>query len=222
MNVLDRREVGRQCRKVIRARSERWLTWPGGPSDFEEERIMRTSVFLKSLVLTCAVVVSGVAAATAGATPVAIGTWEPFFFGSTGSTAFGSPFTFTSSGAAVVTVTDAYCRGDRFTVSDGASTLGTTTPVTLDFACNQVVSDPDVALADPGYSSGRFVVGAGAHSVGIVAWPFNGGGTAFLRFDVFSAGMCKNAGWTTFQPAFKNQGDCVSFVATGGRNEPAG
>jgi hypothetical protein len=185
---------------------------------------MRTSPFLKSLVLTCAVVVSGVAAATAGATPVAIGTWEPFFFGSTGSTAFGSPFTFTSSGAAVVTVTDAYCRGDRFTVSDGASTLGTTTPVAVDLACDPVVSDPDVALADPGYSSGRFVVGAGAHSIGIVAStsPFGTGGTAFLRFDIFSAGMCKKGGWVAFQPAFKNQGDCVSFVATGGRNEPAG
>ena len=185
---------------------------------------MRTSVFLKSLVLTCAVVVSGVAAATAGATPVAIGTWEPFFFGSTGSTAFGSPFTFTSSGAAVVTVTDAYCRGDRFTVSDGASTLGTTSPVAVDLACNPIVSDPDVALADPGYSSGRFVVGAGEHSIGIVAStsPFGTGGTAFLRFDIFSPGMCKKGGWVAFQPAFKNQGDCVSFVATDGRNEPAG
>jgi hypothetical protein len=34
---------------------------------------------------------------------------------------------------------------------------------------------------------------------------------------------CKNGGWKTFtNPAFKNQGDCVSFVATGGRNQPAG
>lgn len=185
---------------------------------------MRTSVFLKSLVLTCAVVVSGVSVATAGATPIAIGTWEPFFFGSTGSTAFGSPFTFTSSGAAVVTVTDAYCRGDRFTVSEGTTTLGTTSPVAVDLACDPIVSDPDVALADPGYSSGRFVVGGGEHSIGIVAStsPFGTGGTAFLRFDIFSAAMCKKGGWMAFQPAFKNQGDCVSFVATGGRNEPAG
>jgi len=34
---------------------------------------------------------------------------------------------------------------------------------------------------------------------------------------------CKNGGWKNFtNPAFKNQGDCVSFVATGGRNKPAG
>jgi hypothetical protein len=186
--------------------------------------IMRTKVFVRSLVLACAIVFAGVAATTAGATPIAVGSWQPFFFGSTGSTATGSPFTFTSSGAAVVTVTDAFCRGDRFTVSDGATTLGTTTLVAVDLACNSVVADPDLALADQGYSSGRFVVGAGAHSVGIVAStsPFDGGGTAFLRFDVFNGGMCKKSGWMTFQPAFKNQGDCVSFVATGGRNEAAG
>jgi hypothetical protein len=32
---------------------------------------------------------------------------------------------------------------------------------------------------------------------------------------------CKNGGWQIFG-VFKNQGDCVSFVATGGRNPPAG
>ena len=33
--------------------------------------------------------------------------------------------------------------------------------------------------------------------------------------------QCKNGGWRNF-PGFKNQGDCVSFVATGGKNPPAG
>lgn len=38
---------------------------------------------------------------------------------------------------------------------------------------------------------------------------------------------CKNGGWSTFvnvitgQKIFKNQGDCVSFVATNGKNPPA-
>jgi hypothetical protein len=31
---------------------------------------------------------------------------------------------------------------------------------------------------------------------------------------------CKNGGWQNFNPSFKNQGDCVSFVATGGKNPP--
>ena len=38
-----------------------------------------------------------------------------------------------------------------------------------------------------------------------------------------TANDCKNGGWQTFvSPAFKNQGDCVSWVATNGRNAPNG
>lgn len=32
---------------------------------------------------------------------------------------------------------------------------------------------------------------------------------------------CKKGGWQDFDGVFKNQGDCVSFVATAGRNQPA-
>jgi hypothetical protein len=32
---------------------------------------------------------------------------------------------------------------------------------------------------------------------------------------------CKSGGWRNFG-VFRNQGDCVSFVATGGPNQPAG
>ena len=34
-----------------------------------------------------------------------------------------------------------------------------------------------------------------------------------------SKDQCKNGGWKTFG-VFKNQGDCVSFVATKGKNQP--
>jgi hypothetical protein len=37
-----------------------------------------------------------------------------------------------------------------------------------------------------------------------------------------STEQCKNGGWQTFGAAFKNQGHCVSFVATGGKNPPSG
>ena len=36
-----------------------------------------------------------------------------------------------------------------------------------------------------------------------------------------SKDQCKQGGWTTFG-VFKNQGDCVSYVATGGENPPSG
>jgi hypothetical protein len=34
--------------------------------------------------------------------------------------------------------------------------------------------------------------------------------------------QCKGDGWRNYGTTFSNQGDCVSFVATGGKNEPAG
>jgi Flp pilus assembly pilin Flp len=40
-----------------------------------------------------------------------------------------------------------------------------------------------------------------------------------------SADDCKNDGWKTFYTSagsFKNQGDCVSWLATDGKNAPAG
>jgi hypothetical protein len=36
-----------------------------------------------------------------------------------------------------------------------------------------------------------------------------------------SKDQCQNGGWRSY-PGFKNQGDCLSFVATGGKNPPAG
>ena len=36
-----------------------------------------------------------------------------------------------------------------------------------------------------------------------------------------SKAQCTQGGWKNF-PQFKNQGDCMSFVATGGKNPPSG
>ena len=36
-----------------------------------------------------------------------------------------------------------------------------------------------------------------------------------------STEQCKHGGWRSF-PGFKNQGSCVSFVATGGMSSPPG
>jgi hypothetical protein len=37
-----------------------------------------------------------------------------------------------------------------------------------------------------------------------------------------SRDQCMNGGWRSFGSTFKNQGDCVSFVATHGKNPPSG
>ena len=63
--------------------------------------------------------------------------------------------------------------------------------------------------------------------------PSSAFGDAFAIDDVrFNADVvpvtaddCKKGGWKLFHidgMTFKNQGDCVSFVATGGKNPPAG
>jgi hypothetical protein len=48
-------------------------------------------------------------------------------------------------------------------------------------------------------------------------------GTATVTFVAFPTDQdqCKQGGWQTFG-VFKNQGDCVSFVGTGGKNPPKG
>jgi hypothetical protein len=37
-----------------------------------------------------------------------------------------------------------------------------------------------------------------------------------------STDQCKHGGWKSFGSMFMNQGDCVSYVATGGKNPPSG
>lgn len=48
-------------------------------------------------------------------------------------------------------------------------------------------------------------------------------GVSTYDFEVGPASKadCKNDGWRNFEGMFKNQGDCVSFVASQGRNQPA-
>jgi hypothetical protein len=51
-------------------------------------------------------------------------------------------------------------------------------------------------------------------------WDFLIDNVSFTAFPTTTA-ECKGGGWEAFG-AFKNQGDCVSYVATGGKNQPAG
>ncbi len=56
--------------------------------------------------------------------------------------------------------------------------------------------------------------GLGHASVG------NTASAAQYEYNPTTISQCQQGGWRNF-PQFKNQGDCVSFVATGGKN-PAG
>lgn len=128
-----------------------------------------------------------------------------------------SPFTFASTLPVLMTVTDLFCLGDRYTVSDGPTTLGTTSPSSGIPGCPpDEAFTPDAALADPRYSHGRFAIGAGTHAIGFV-WigQFGTGSGMAFRLDLMSTADCQNGGWQTItaSPSFTSESDCIAFVS---------
>jgi hypothetical protein len=96
-------------------------------------------------------------------------------------------------------------------------------------AYTATITTPDGKFHDEGGSGGVFEY---THTE-LVSGPYNRSQQNIFQELFFSNGdavripsapvdksECKNDGWKTFDAAFKNQGDCVSFVETGGRNPP--
>ena len=92
-------------------------------------------------------------------------------------------------------------------------------------------SDNGLAIAVDGAGS-AYVTGLTGSTdfpttAGAAQTTYAGSGDAFVAKIEFvvplptSPDQCKNGGWKTFG-VFKNQGDCVSFVATKGKNPPSG
>ncbi len=104
-----------------------------------------------------------------------------------------APFTFATASGACVSVTDAFLKGDQFEAFDDGKLLGRTSPPISDDGINE--RDPDLAFADPRWSSGTFIVGAGSHSIdvqltGSLAAPPTAG---FLRVDSVGSAFCSGA-----------------------------
>ena len=105
-------------------------------------------------------------------------------------------------------------NGENATVSyTVASDLGGT--VTKSLGSNIGSGADTFALPDTGITSVTITRGTSAST-----WDFFIDDVAFTAFPT-SADECKNGGWEAFG-IFKNQGDCVSYVATGAKNQPAG
>jgi hypothetical protein len=85
------------------------------------------------------------------------------------------------------------------------------------YAWNDVFGNP--------YSAGRVVISTtGGATWGDFASVFDDADAAFKTYVTplpTSIPQCLDGGWESF-PQFKNEGDCVSFVATGGRSQPTG
>jgi PEP-CTERM motif len=103
----------------------------------------------------------------------------PFCIPSSGTPTFpldAPPWTFT--GAALLTITDAFESGDRFEVFDFGVSLGLTSASAIGTDCGD---DPVPCLANAAMSHGSFALGAGQHSITIVAVDSpSGGGAAYL------------------------------------------
>jgi hypothetical protein len=114
----------------------------------------------------------------------------------------------------VVTTTGLFFLGCNNVIPNG--TTYTFTPATLAAAGNQVpfptgtIQAIDVLIDIQGMADLTNITVNGELQVPAPSTPT-------------SKDQCKNGGWKTFtNPAFKNQGDCVSFVATEGKNSPSG
>jgi hypothetical protein len=105
-------------------------------------------------------------------------------------------------------------NGDTSTVNyTVASDVGGT--VTKSLLANFSSGADTFTLPDAGITSVTITRGASAN-----AWDFFIDDISFTA-SATTVGDCKNGGWEAFG-IFKNQGDCVSYVETDGRNQPAG
>ena len=150
--------------------------------------------------------------------------WNFFTFPSVIGGAASSCFTYTSTGATAVTVTDAFCIGDVFHVYDNNVLLCDTSPVASEFPNCLGVANPDAAIATGLYSNATCkICSAGAHEICVTVkalWGPGGGG-AWLRVDdaTCTVGEACAEGGTAVDAAcptggvYGNHGAYVSCVA---------
>jgi hypothetical protein len=115
----------------------------------------------------------------------------------------------------------------------GTKTLDTGVPNTSD-ACADGHGNLGVHSLPATYDATIFTAAGNFHDMGtsFVSPLFSNGSASSLGETFLSSlsapvliaptgkDQCKDGGWLGF-PQFKNQGDCVSYVATGGKNPPA-
>jgi hypothetical protein len=118
---------------------------------------------------------------TVGANWFASQNAPPAFYwgGGVGAPNLEGPFTFNHPQAVRLDVTDDFLKGDRFEVFDFGVSIGMTSLV-APVGGSEV--GPEAAFNDPTWSSGSFILGAGAHSITMraIVNPF-GGGRGYLR-----------------------------------------
>ena len=129
--------------------------------------------------LLAAVIAAAMIAPAAHATTVAIagdGSWNEFsvdnflapsngWIDDSGA-ALNYTFTIAAGQHGKLTIVDAGFAGDTFTVTSNGGVLGTTSAVPVGDVFGNLEFDFDAALANPAYSHGTFMLGAGTYTIG--------------------------------------------------------
>jgi len=150
----------------------------------------------KGLIIAIAafMVFVGVQSANAATVPITVdGEWHGFSFGSADSP-WDTLFTFTLTGTATMTVTDAYLSGDQFEVFNFGDSIGLTSMPTTQ---GSGTSDFDYAAANPQWSTGVWVFGPGSYSISGIAVlsPYGSGGAGLMLESGGSAVPLPGAVW---------------------------
>jgi hypothetical protein len=127
------------------------------------------------------------------------GGWQYFsWFDAPPAWDFEGAFTFTigPGDTGELKVTDIYVDGDQFQVYDWETLIGTTSVPTNN---HDYETDVDAAYASPKWSSGLFLLGAGAHSIQLytiaIATEYTAG-VGYLRVDSVIPEPCSLAVWS--------------------------
>jgi hypothetical protein len=166
------------------------------------------------------------------------GTDGSFNFSVSGTAVGPFPGTFTESGSFTTSLSQ-HVNGfsSTFTVKNTAGTVTVTGTKSLPVGSVSAVD------CEPGPGSGEEVVGSVSTTYGAVipdVGQDTGTATVSIEDDGFGSPQgqvlsfsesfgstggvqkqCKHGGWKSFGTVFKNQGDCVSFFATRGKNPPS-
>jgi hypothetical protein len=128
--------------------------------------------------------------------------------GSTGETLFDGPITCLS------------VRGNVATMNVMTSVFGPGFSITTELTDNATVGRPDQVVLD---ITTRTPTDCSPLPAGFISAVLAEGDIAVIDAPaaLVSKDQCKNGGWKLYE-VFKNQGDCVSFVATKGKNPPTG
>jgi len=142
----------------------------------------------------------------------------PGSFSETGnwtSTSFSATFTIVS-GATTITGSKSGGSGTCDDSGQNAGTLPESASQTGPYTAT--IHTPSGDFVDAGFSAGSVTAGA---FTGTLNETFTSTLPQPVPLAPTSFAQCMNNGWRNF-PQFKNQGDCVSFVATGGKNPGGG